>query len=753
MAKNKLTYSSVLGFLLSAGFSILLCYTLDGVCFLSLPFFIALLYLKVNPVSSAIIFALGFLVKFNPTLLICALISILVTLPFFMILRKKQTRVGGKVIIASVLACLPFIFIPKTEIVYLLIQGAICSLFTPVFISAVRVLYVKKLSFKSDDGEKVCLSVFITCLSLGFISLFGYDAYRSVSIFLILIAMEVFGANSSCVLAVVLALAPSIKSLTLTYFATFSITFLLPSAVMKKSRLLAGFFAVIADLFCAYFLKAYGAFHYTDAIFSSVPVLIYLFIPESAITSLVKMARSLKGRVLTKYAVNRLRGTLAGKLFDVSNVFLEMKDCLNELKQTKSVADEIYIKMADEIVANVCESCPGYLRCKNQGAPDKEEIVKILSVGVSKNRVTLMDLTKKFASSCGFVNSIIFEMNSLITKYREKVKKSTELSSGKELILMQSGGVASVLKSIALDYSKTLSFEDGIEKLVTEKLLLYGVPFIEIMAFSSDDGVEINLVVDESEIDYQKLIKVTSEAVNAFMSITSKTHLSLTHTAITLKPAPCVDASFGLSSTAKYGSEKSGDTHSLIKIDNARFLVALSDGMGSGSLAYNTSKTAISLIESFYKAGLNGNLVINMVNKVLSLGTEDSFSAVDVMTFNLFTLTADFIKIGSPHSYVLTKDTIKIVEGNSLPLGILDELKPTGVSLSLEEGSTVMLISDGVHDAFGSSTDFISFLKGLKTRNPQTLADDVCKKALSLSNGTPKDDMTVICVRIFKKVS
>ena len=142
-----------------------------------------------------------------------------------------------------------------------------------------------------------------------------------------------------------------------------------------------------------------------------------------------------------------------------------------------------------------------------------------------------------------------------------------------------------------------------------------------------------------------------------------------------------------------------------------------------------------------------------MVNKVLALNTDDNFSAIDVLTVNLFKNQGDFIKIGSPASYLITKESIQIIEGNSLPLGILDDLKPTGVTISVDEGSTVLMVTDGISDAFGSSTDLISYLKTLKTLNPQRLADDVLKKALLLDDGSPKDDMTVLAVRIFKKAS
>ena len=55
MLKTKITYKSVLTFLTSVAFSILLTYSKEGACFLALPFFISLLYLKVNPIFCVLI--------------------------------------------------------------------------------------------------------------------------------------------------------------------------------------------------------------------------------------------------------------------------------------------------------------------------------------------------------------------------------------------------------------------------------------------------------------------------------------------------------------------------------------------------------------------------------------------------------------------------------------------------------------------------------------------------------------------------
>ena len=261
------------------------------------------------------------------------------------------------------------------------------------------------------------------------------------------------------------------------------------------------------------------------------------------------------------------------------------------------------------------------------------------------------------------------------------------------------------------------------------------------------------MVIKNDFINNGKLIKAVNETLGYDNRIVLKTAVSPTISAITIKRAPILDAAFGIAKRTKNGSTVSGDTHSLTKIDEGKFLIALSDGMGSGLRAENTSSTAITLIESFYKAGLSSKLILSMVNKILALNTDDNFSAMDILTVNLFDLTADFIKIGAPFSFILTDDNIKIIEGSSLPLGILDDLTPTGCSTTLTEGATVIMLTDGISDAFGSSTDLIEFLRTLDNKNPQVIADNLLNKALNLDKSYAKDDMSVLAVRIFKKVS
>ena len=86
-----------------------------------------------------------------------------------------------------------------------------------------------------------------------------------------------------------------------------------------------------------------------------------------------------------------------------------------------------------------------------------------------------------------------------------------------------------------------------------------------------------------------------------------------------------------------------------------------------------------------------------------------------------------------------------------MPLGILDQLNPSVCQANIDDNAIILLVTDGVSDAFGSSGEIIDFLRTLPAKNPQTLTDSILKKAIELCDGKPIDDMTALAVRIFKK--
>ena len=217
-----------------------------------------------------------------------------------------------------------------------------------------------------------------------------------------------------------------------------------------------------------------------------------------------------------------------------------------------------------------------------------------------------------------------------------------------------------------------------------------------------------------------------------------------------LHKKPVFDAAFGVASAKKAGETASGDTHSVIKIDERRFLVALSDGMGSGEYARRISESTISLLESFYRAKMPADTVLSTINKLLTFSKEETFACVDIAVVDLDSGKADIVKIGSPVGFILSGNTVKVLESGSLPLGILDSLRPDTASYELLENDTLLFLSDGITGAFGSTTDLYDVLKSIPVNNPQQLADLLLDRAIQAYGGVAKDDMTAVAVRLFK---
>ena len=142
--------------------------------------------------------------------------------------------------------------------------------------------------------------------------------------------------------------------------------------------------------------------------------------------------------------------------------------------------------------------------------------------------------------------------------------------------------------------------------------------------------------------------------------------------------------------------------------------------------------------------------VLSTINKLLTFSKEETFACVDIAVVDLDEGKADIVKIGSPVGFILSGNTVKVLEGGALPLGILDSLRPDTASYALAENDTLLFLSDGVTGAFGSTTDLYDTLKNVPINNPQQLTDELLQRAVAAYGGVPKDDMTAVAVRLFK---
>ena len=189
----------------------------------------------------------------------------------------------------------------------------------------------------------------------------------------------------------------------------------------------------------------------------------------------------------------------------------------------------------------------------------------------------------------------------------------------------------------------------------------------------------------------------------------------------------------------------SGDSQVCTGLKDGRYLMMICDGMGSGENARRESAAAVSLIENFYQAGFDDAIIFDTINRLLILKSdEDMFTTVDLCLLNLKTGAATFTKIGAESSYILSREGVSAVSPGSLPIGILDEVRPVSIRKTLEPDDLIVMMSDGVSAAVGE--DAAEWFADIPQDDAQEAADAIMNKARS--HGALRDDMSVLVCRI-----
>jgi len=184
-------------------------------------------------------------------------------------------------------------------------------------------------------------------------------------------------------------------------------------------------------------------------------------------------------------------------------------------------------------------------------------------------------------------------------------------------------------------------------------------------------------------------------------------------------------------------------------LSGGKMLLALSDGMGHGAGAREESKKTLELLSLCMEAGYTRSQAMMAVNgAMLSATGGEQFATVDLCLIDLWTGEAAMNKLGACASVLLMGQKMEMIEGEALPLGIIEHVIPMEHCFTLAEGDTLLMMSDGVADAFEKEEDMLSLLRKEGDDTPQHIADALLEAALSRHEGLPPDDMTVLCARV-----
>lgn len=210
----------------------------------------------------------------------------------------------------------------------------------------------------------------------------------------------------------------------------------------------------------------------------------------------------------------------------------------------------------------------------------------------------------------------------------------------------------------------------------------------------------------------------------------------------------------GFSRAVKESETVSGDNYSVIEAEKGRVTVMISDGTGSGEAAGRDSERVLDLMEKMLEAGFGMDTAIDMVNTALfAVGEDRNHPTLDICDIDLYRGSCQLRKVGGAVTFLKRSEEVEPLVMGSLPLGIFQKVEVQPVDKILQDGDFLIMVSDGVVDAFEKGEQENAMLRvvsGLQGTNPGEMAERLLRIALGACGGKIRDDMTIGVIGVWE---
>lgn len=770
----------------------------DNVMFSITPFGIAIIAAALSsnmPVGIMYVISLiSTFIKFGPNSLLTYILTTLVFFVTILIKRPKiqdevneQKRLGMHLFISTLIVqVVPMFF--RSFILYELLTGVMLSISTYIFykifsnsITVIREVGIKKV-FSIEEVIGTSLLLTIAFMALGDTAVFGYSVKNILSILLVLILGWkngiLVGATSGITIGVVLGIIGNSEPIMI---ASYAISGMIAGIFNKFGKI-----GVILGFIIGNVLLTYVANGNTVPVILIQEILIaslgLLAIPKGVqiniedLVSKTKMLPETTGKTLeeNKETVYKLT-SMSQTISDMAKSYQEAAATIvseEELKEQELSNEKIFI---DELRINLegLEENILYDDIYN----DKDILKDIFEYLLKEEIMVERELVKIFANHNNYIvgfeekNKKVEEEVSKITKvinYSYRISKMNfiwkkKMDESKKNVSNQLEGVSEAISNLANEISKNPDeFEDKKQEILTLleqkeikikdisiKKQKSGRFIVDIYADTCDN-------LDGTSCDIKKIGKILNKVFNDKFIIQDQQcglRENKQKCKFTYIMQDKLNIQIGVAKTTKADSPVSGDSNLQTKLDDGKYLLALSDGMGSGPEARKSSKIAIKMLERLLEAGFDKDISIKLINSTLIANLEDDmYATLDIAILDLFKGNLEFIKNGACPTFVKRNKEIQILKSLSLPTGIVENADLTVYDYDLQPGDILVMCTDGIIE---SNTEYVNkelwvkyLLEDIQTNDAQQIADLILSEAIDNNYGKQKDDMTVIVAKV-----
>ncbi len=446
----------------------------------------------------------------------------------------------------------------------------------------------------------------------------------------------------------------------------------------------------------------------------------------------------------SRHLAERL-GEASDAITDVSVCVDTVQNTLNPLTQTQ--LNEV-IKNAWNKVCNECdlkESCRPEI--KNPTEDDIERIAHTLSNHAELDETRF---PKGFYSSCYSFTEMKTQLNNRYLSFIASLGAQGQIYQMQGLMCDQFRSMADILHDLACDFDEELNTNTDLAEACSAEALQSGLNVLKADCRLDKFGratVTLDITEPRSDFNITQFTKNLSTAIGTKLDIPDLIENEENCT-LTFRQTIDFSVSIGAVSRATDDEDVCGDYYRSFRDSDGRYIIILSDGMGTGSRAAVDSAMAAELFSKLVKAGLSFDSALRIANSALLVKSSDeSLATLDVVCFDLYTGKTDFMKAGAAATFIRHKDNIAQLEQESLPIGILRDISFSKATASLRKGDIILMVSDGI---LGECNNWIQHeLKIWNTeKSPDELARFILHSACERKIGKHLDDMTVIALYV-----
>ena len=437
----------------------------------------------------------------------------------------------------------------------------------------------------------------------------------------------------------------------------------------------------------------------------------------------------------------------------------KIAESVNILSQNIPLADKDEVAkkeisaLVNRTAQKICADCSLRFCCwQKKGSETKKSLLSLLSSAQSHGKAYINDLDDQLKNRCIRTEALLSSFNDSYEFYRTNIMWHKRLNDSKSLSRVQMGSIAKILDNLATE-KQSVADTDTIAQIKTA-LDSEGIIPSGITAYFKESGnliIELKFSSDKYREDIKFAVAPCLTNALGIKIRFNEIYREVNDVILSYSMCERFCIASGSASVQKHGESVCGDSFMATSLPNGTFIASVSDGMGSGEKAMRESRNTIELLKNFLRCGFSPAHAIRLVNSSLMLSsTDEIFSTVDLCSVNLHTGIADFIKIGGASTYIKTGSSVEKLSSASLPAGILEEIKPKHFSKKMENDSLIILVSDGIENASADDRWLEKRLSAMDTVNPHIIADKILELSMYQSGGKPKDDMTVIAIRVWE---